>query len=285
MDPFKIRIDRLNILGMMKNKIINPKKEEIPDNIFLKCPKCNESVSSKSLRDNYNVCKNCNYHFKLTSRDRLEQIFDLGKYKELFANVVGDNPLNFEGYDEKISTLQEKTDLKEAVICAVGNVGGYKTAIAVMDSRFLMGSMGCAVGEKLTSLIEYATLHRLALIIFSASGGARMQEGIVSLMQMAKTSAAIERHSKAKLLYISVMTNPTTGGVSASFASLGDIIIAEPNALIGFAGARVIEQTIKQKLPEGFQSAEYLLECGFLDNIVHRKDMRNTLIKLLSFHL
>lgn len=284
MDPFKIRVNRLNILGRIKAKPKKKKNDNIPDDIFIKCPKCEHSSSSKVLFDNKSICTSCSHHFNISAHQRLDMIFDDGHYREMYEEVQGQNPLDFEGYDEKLEGLRRKTGLNEAVVCSVGKIEGKRAAVAVMDSRFLMGSMGGAVGEKITLLIEYATSKKLPLIIFCASGGARMQEGIISLMQMAKTSAAIERHSKAGLLYISVLTNPTTGGVTASFASLGDIIVAEPDALIGFAGARVIEETIKQKLPKGFQRSEYLLECGFLDAIIDRKNMRHELSKLLMLH-
>ena len=230
------------------------------------------------------VCPGCGHHFKVTSFYRIKTVLDSGSFREICSSVKGDNPLGFPGYEEKLSEVRESTGLREAVLTGTGRINGIKTAICVMDNRFLMGSMGSAAGEKITRCFEYAAKKRLPMIIFSASGGARMQEGIFSLMQMAKTSAAAAKHGEAGLLFISVMTNPTTGGVTASFASLGDIIIAEPKALIGFAGPRVIEQTIGQALPEGFQSSEYLLEHGFLDAVVERKDMKNTLAMLLSAH-
>ncbi len=216
--------------------------------------------------------------------ERLDLLIDKYSFREFSRrnNVV--NPLDFDGYSEKVEKLREKTALDEAIITGYAKIGGYSCVIAIMDSYFLMGSMGSIVGEKITRAIEKSTSLELPLIIVSTSGGARMQEGIVSLMQMAKTSAALAKHNKKGLLYLSVLTDPTTGGVTASFASLGDIIIAENNALIGFAGPRVIEQTIKQKLPEGFQRAEFLKECGFVDIVVERPEMRNTLYKLLKVH-
>ncbi len=228
------------------------------------------------------VCPRCGHYLKLSAGERLKATFDDGAYRELNEGLVGCNPIDFPGYDHKIEGLQERTGLSEAVVTAIGFIGGTRTVVAVLDSRFLMGSMGVAVGEKITRAIEYATDKQLPLVIYSASGGARMQEGIFSLMQMAKTSEALARHASRGLMYISVMTHPTTGGVTASFASLGDIIIAEPHALIGFAGPRVIEQTINQKLPEGFQRSEELLHDGFLDMIVERDQMRPVLVKLLS---
>ena len=231
------------------------------------------------------MCPHCGAHGVLGVRDRLTATVDEGSFRELFGNVRSRDPLDFPGYAEKLSALEQKTGLREAVITGTARIGGYRTALAVMDSRFIMGSMSSAVmTPMITRLAEYAAKKKLPLIIFCASGGARMQEGIYSLMQMAKTSAAIGRLGEAGCLYISVLTNPTTGGVTASFASLGDIILAEPKALIGFAGPRVIEQTIKQKLPEGFQRAEFLQECGFVDEVVPRSEMRGVLIRLLRLH-
>ena len=241
-------------------------------------------VLSRKYRELLRVCPHCGAHGVLGVRDRLTATVDEGSFRELFGNVRSRDPLDFPGYAEKLSALEQKTGLREAVITGTARIGGYRTALAVMDSRFIMGSMSSAVGEKITRLAEYAAKKKLPLIIFCASGGARMQEGIYSLMQMAKTSAAIGRLGEAGCLYISVLTNPTTGGVTASFASLGDIILAEPKALIGFAGPRVIEQTIKQKLPEGFQRAEFLQECGFVDEVVPRSEMRGVLIRLLRLH-
>ena len=202
----------------------------------------------------------------------------------MFQEIKVTNPLEFPGYEEKLKKAEQKSDLDEGVLCGVGNINSKKVATAIMDSNFMMGSMGSAVGERITRIIEYATQNKLPLIIFTASGGARMQEGIISLMQMAKTSAAIARHDEAGLLYISVITNPTTGGVTASFAMLGDIIISEPGAILGFAGRRVIENTINQKLPEDFQSAEFMLEKGFIDDIVDRKNLKNYLSRVLKLH-
>jgi len=202
----------------------------------------------------------------------------------MFQEIKVTNPLEFPGYEEKLKKAEQKSDLDEGVLCGVGNINSKKVATAIMDSNFMMGSMGSAVGERITRIIEYATQNKLPLIIFTASGGARMQEGIISLMQMAKTSAAIAKHDEAGLLYISVITNPTTGGVTASFAMLGDIIISEPGAILGFAGRRVIENTINQKLPEDFQSAEFMLEKGFVDDIVDRKNLKNYLSRVLKLH-
>lgn len=230
------------------------------------------------------MCTYCNGHLPISPSARISKLIDLDSFEEFDKEMKSANPLEFEGYEDKIETTMKKVEQNEAVITGKGRIGGIETVLAVMDSRFIMGSMGSVVGEKITRAIEYATAHELPIIIFSASGGARMQEGIISLMQMAKTSAALARHDEKGLLYISVLTNPTTGGVTASFAMLGDIIIAEPNALIGFAGPRVIEQTIRQKLPQGFQRSEFLLEHGMIDCIVERKDMRDSLYKLLKFH-
>lgn len=251
---------------------------------WVKCDNCKEILYKDEVHQNLSVCPNCGKHFRISARRRIKQIIDEGTFEELDEYMQTTDPLNFEGYTKKIETLQEKTKINEAVMTGIGEINGIKTAIAVMDGNFMMGSMGSVVGEKITRCIETAIEKRLPVIIFCVSGGARMQEGIVSLMQMAKTSAALKKLSNEGLLYISVLTDPTTGGVTASFASLGDIILAEPNALIGFAGPRVIEQTIKQKLPEGFQRSEFLLEHGFIDKIVERKDMKETLTKILLLH-
>ena len=248
------------------------------------CPACGKAVPRRELVGHRYVCPLCGHHYPVGAYYRLSLILDKGTFRELDAPLASNNPLDFPGYAEKLSALEQKTGLREAVITGTARIGGYRTALAVMDSRFIMGSMSSAVGEKITRLAEYADKYKLPLILFSASGGARMQEGILSLMQMAKTSAALERFSQKGGLYISVLTHPTTGGVTASFASLGDIMLAEPGALIGFAGPRVIEQTIGEKLPEGFQSAEYLLEHGFLDAIVPRDALRATLLHLLKLH-
>ncbi|HEY8395769.1 MAG TPA: acetyl-CoA carboxylase, carboxyltransferase subunit beta [Bacilli bacterium] len=263
------------------------KKEEvekvtIPDNIFTKCPHCQELVIKDDYERNYQVCPKCQYHERLHPRERIKMICDT--FTELFADLKSVNPLDFPGYPEKLQSYREATGEEEAVLTGIGTIKEYKVAIAVLNSFFMMGSMGSVVGEKITRLVERALEERLPLLIFSASGGARMQEGIFSLMQMAKTAAAIKKYSEAGLLYISVLTNPTTGGVLASFAFLGDVIIAEPGALIGFAGKRVIEQTIKQELPQNFQSAEFQLEKGFVDMVVSRSKLREVIIKLLRLH-
>lgn len=252
---------------------------------WVKCEDCKEILYKDDVRNNYSVCPNCGKHFRLSSRRRIKQIIDEGTFEEIGKGLYTKNPLQFEGYIKKLENLKEKTKIEEAVTTGIGKINGQKVVIAVMDGNFLMGSMGSVVGEKITLAIEKSIEQKLPLIIFCVSGGARMQEGIVSLMQMAKTSAALAKHDDAGLLYISVLTDPTTGGVTASFAMLGDIIIAEPKALIGFAGPRVIEQTIKQKLPEGFQKSEFLLEHGFIDMVVERKYMKDTLSKLIQMHM
>lgn len=256
----------------------------IPNGKWVNCKKCKSIIYLEDLEKDYHVCPTCNYHFNISAEDRVKQIFDEDSFVPMFEDVEATNPLDFPGYEEKINKLKEKSGLTEGVLCGTGKIGSKKVAAAIMDSNFLMGSMGCAVGERITRTVEYATANKLPLIIFTASGGARMQEGILSLMQMAKTSAAIAKHDEAGLLYISIITNPTTGGVTASFAMLGDVIIAEPGATLGFAGRRVIENTINEKLPEDFQSAEFMLEKGFVDDIVNRKELRNYLSKLLRLH-
>lgn len=251
---------------------------------WIKCEKCNDIVYKEDVHENLSVCPNCDNHFRLSSRRRIWQVIDEGTFEEFEIDMTIKDPLNFPGYSKKIETIRKFTDIKEAVKTGTGKINGHKVIIGVMDANFMMGSMGSLVGEMVTRAVEEAIKEKLPLIMFCASGGARMQEGIVSLMQMAKTSSSLARLDEAGLLYISVLTDPTTGGVTASFASLGDIILAEPGSLIGFAGPRVIEQTLKEKLPEGFQSAEFLLEHGFIDKVVHRKDMKNTLSEILELH-
>ncbi len=276
-------IDKIKKVTVVDTKA-NTKASDMMVGKWIKCDNCKEILYKEDVRNNYSVCPNCGKHFRLSSRRRISQIIDDGTFEETDSNLQTTDPIHFEGYIQKIKLLEEKTKIKEAVKTGTGKINGINVAIAVMDANFLMGSMGEAVGEKITRLIEKAIEKHLPLIIFCASGGARMQEGMVSLMQMAKTSSALSKLNKAGLLYISVLTDPTTGGVTASFASLGDIILAEPKALIGFAGPRVIEQTINQKLPEGFQRAEFLLEHGFVDRIVERKDMKEELYKILKLH-
>lgn len=257
---------------------------QIPSGMWVKCDVCGEIIYKDDFHSNNKICVKCEQHFRMDAYARIQLIIDDETFQENNLDVVTKNVLSFPNYEKKIETLQSTTGLSEGVVTGTGNINDIKVAIGVMDSRFLMGSMGAAVGEKITRLVELATSEKLPLIIFTASGGARMQEGIISLMQMAKTSAAIGRHSDNGGLYISVLTDPTTGGVTASFAMLGDIILAEPGSLIGFAGPRVIKQTIKQDLPDGFQRAEFLLEHGFVDKIVNRNDMKDTLYQILKLH-
>ena len=276
--------DSLLANKMQEQEESSDKAPFVPDGAWIKCSACGETLYNEDVSFNEHCCPKCGEHFRIGSGKRLNLIIDEGSFTEWSKHKTTKNVLNFPDYDEKIKGLQIKTGLLESVITGEGEINGKKTAIAIMDNSFLMGSMGQIVGEKITRAIEKATRLKLPIIIVSTSGGARMQEGIVSLMQMAKTSAALKRHSDAGLLYVSILTDPTTGGVTASFAMLGDVIIAEPGALIGFAGPRVIEQTIGQKLPEGFQRAEFLLEKGFVDMIVERSDMKKVLEKLLCFH-
>ena len=260
------------------------KKPEVPEGLLKKCNACKSAIFAQDVKNADYICPKCHNYFRIHARHRIEMVADEGSFEEWNTDLVTRNPLHYKGYEEKIKMMQEKTGLDEAVLTGSALVHGIKAAIGVCDSRFIMASMGEVVGEKITRMVERATEEKLPVILFACSGGARMQEGIVSLMQMAKTSAALKRHSDAGLLYISVLTNPTTGGVTASFAMLGDVILAEPGALIGFAGPRVIEQTIGQKLPQGFQRSEFLLEHGFIDRIVARKELKAVLSKILSMH-
>ncbi|MBE6896279.1 MAG: acetyl-CoA carboxylase, carboxyltransferase subunit beta [Ruminococcaceae bacterium] len=247
------------------------------------CPNCHKDIPLSKLWANGLVCS-CGYHFRMKARQRIQMIADKDSFHEMFSSVTSGNPLNFPGYKEKIETVRIASGEKEAVICGTATIGEEKCCLFVMESYFMMGSMGSAVGEKITMLFEYATKYRLPVIGFTVSGGARMQEGLLSLMQMAKTSSAVKRHSDSGLLYIAVLTDPTTGGVTASFAMQADIILAEPEATIGFAGARVIEQTTKRSLPDGFQKSEFVLEHGFIDSIVPRSNQKKTLTELLKLH-
>lgn len=274
---FRQRRDRLLTYQAMREGKI-PSARKVP------CPQCGEDSSALDWSRNRQVCPRCGFHKPIGAYYRLSIILDPGTFQELEEKLEPADPLNFPGYPAKLAVREEETGLRDAAVAAVGKIMGRKAVFVVLDSRFFMGSMGTAVGEKVTRAAEYATRRRLPLIIFAASGGARMQEGIFSLMQMAKTAAAIQRHQDKGGLYISCLTHPTTGGVTASFASLGDIMLAEPGALIGFAGPRVIEQTIGEKLPEGFQRAEYLLDHGFLDRIVPRDQWRAVLGQLLALH-
>lgn len=256
------------------------------ENVFVRCEECGEHLYKRELEENQQVCHHCNYHFRIGAYERLEQIFDDRYCEELDAEVISTDPLGFvdsKPYKKRIEQARHATGLPEAVINARGKIGGHQVLASAMDMNFIGGSMGSAVGEKITRVIERAISERGAVVIFSASGGARMQEGALSLMQMAKISAALAALEERHLPFISVLTDPTTGGVTASFAMLGDLILAEPKALIGFAGPRVIEQTIRQKLPKDFQRSEFLLDHGMVDAIVDRREMRNYIIKSLDF--
>lgn len=278
-------IDKIKKISANADEI--SKNQEASDMLigkWIKCDNCKEILYKEEVHRNLSVCPNCGKHFRISSRRRIAQLVDEGTFQEMNSKMGLRDPLQFEGYQKKLEGLVEKTQIEEAVQTGEGEINRQKTMLAVMDGNFMMGSMGSVVGEKITLCIEEAIARKLPIILVCVSGGARMQEGIISLMQMAKTTNALMRLNEAGLLSICVLTDPTTGGVTASFASLGDIIIAEPKALIGFAGPRVIEQTVKQKLPEGFQSAEFLLEHGFIDKIVERKDLKKVLGELLKFH-
>lgn len=259
-------------------------KRDVPEGLMKKCNQCQQIFYSKEIEKNLHVCPNCEYHFQQTAWQRINSLFDEDTFEEWDKELISNNPLNFPDYEEKLEKDREKSGLNEAVVTGKGLIGGQVVAFGVMDARFRMGSMGSVVGEKIARAIENAKNESLPFIIFSASGGARMQEGVLSLMQMSKTSVAIKRFSNAGGLMITVMTDPTTGGVSASFASLGDYNFAEPGALIGFAGRRIIEQTIREKLPADFQTAEFLLKHGQLDKVVHRHDLKELLTTILKMH-
>lgn len=276
-NAFTRRRDRLMAMKELRDRYV-------PYDQGVTCPGCYRSMARAEVAKNLYVCPLCGHHFPIGARRRLRMLLDRESFDELNGGCVSADPLAFPEYREKLVKARERTGLGEAALTGTGRIGGYACAVGALDGRFLMGSMGAAVGEKITRLAEYATAYALPLILISASGGARMQEGILSLMQMAKTAAAIGRHGEAGLLYVSVLTDPTTGGVTASFASLGDVTLAEPGALIGFAGPRVIQQTIGQTLPEGFQSAEFQLEHGFVDAVVPRSALRDTLAQLLMLH-
>ena len=256
----------------------------VPGERLCTCPQCGGESERRAVAAALSVCPLCGYHFPMGAYYRLSSVLDSGSFRELNEKLTSNDPLHFPGYGAKLDAARRKTGMNEAAVTAVGTIGGSRCVVGVLDSRFFMGSMSAAVGEKLTLAIEHAIKNKLPLILFAASGGARMQEGILSLMQMAKTSAALARFAEKGLLYISVLTDPTTGGVTASFASLGDIILAEPGALIGFAGPRVIQQTIGETLPQGFQRAEFQMEHGFVDAVVPRSQMRDTLARLLKLH-
>lgn len=273
-----------DILPRGKKRESLGKTPEVPEGLLKKCNACKAAIITEDVIRNAYICPKCGNYFRIHARRRLSMLADPGSFEEWNAGLPIKNPMGYRGYEEKLEKTREKTGLDEAVLTGKIRIEGQEAAIGIFDSRFIMASMGSVVGEKLTRTIERATKEKLPLIIFACSGGARMQEGIASLMQMAKTAAALKRHSDAGLLYISVLTNPTTGGVTASFAMLGDIILAEPGALIGFAGPRVIEQTIGQKLPEGFQKSEFLLEHGFIDRIVERSELKAVLLGILRLH-
>ncbi len=256
---------------------------EVPDELFAKCPACKHMIYQKDL-GLAKICPTCTYNFRISAKERLALTVDEDSFEELFTGIETTDPLKFPGYKEKLAQVQAKTGLDEAVLTGIGLIKGEKVALAIMDSNFIMASMGTVVGEKITRLFEFATVERLPLVIFTASGGARMQEGIMSLMQMAKISAAVKRHSNEGLFYLTILTDPTTGGVTASFAMEGDVILAEPQALVGFAGRRVIETTVRENLPDDFQKAEFLLEHGFVDAIVKRTDLVDTIAMLVAFH-
>lgn len=258
-------------------------KPEVPDELFDKCPGCKKTIYQKDLGLE-KTCPHCSYNFRVSAKERLAIVVDQDSFEELFTGIETTDPLNFPGYVKKLAETREKTGLDEAVVTGLARIYGQKVALGIMDANFIMASMGTVVGEKITRLFELAREKELPVVLFTASGGARMQEGIMSLMQMAKISAAVQRHSKAGLFYLTVLTDPTTGGVTASFAMEGDIILAEPQTLIGFAGRRVIESTVRETLPADFQKAEFLLEHGFVDQIVKRQDLRETIGKLVVLH-
>ncbi len=266
---------------------VSNKRKAIPDGVWLKCPECDQPSYTKEVEANRNVCPKCQYHMTLNARQRVELLVDAGSFEEFDADMLSLDPLDFKGvktYKEKLASDQKITGLVDAAITGSCKIDGIAAALAVTDSQFIMGSMGSVVGEKIARAVEYGTKHKIPVVIVSGSGGgARMYEGCISPMQMAKTCAALSRHAEAKQLYISVLTNPTMGGIMASFAGVGDVIIAEPKALLGFAGPRVIEQTVRQKLPKGFQTSEFMLAHGMLDMIVARKDMKATIAKIMAY--
>lgn len=271
----------LNDKVMEENKLI---KVYIPKGMWIKCQKCKATIYKDDFEKSHKVCLDCGYHFKISAKERIKTIIDENSFIELYTNIVRRNPINFEGYEQKLIKNEKKAEVNEAIVTGIGKINKKVIALAIMENSFMMGSMGCIVGEKLTKLIEYSTQNSLPLLIFSTSGGVRMQEGIFSLMQMAKVSTAICKHNSKKLLYISIITNPTFGGVTASFAMAGDIILSEPNAFIGFAGKKVVKTVSNEKLPEHYQTAEFALENGFIDDIVQRKDMRKYIDDILNIH-
>jgi acetyl-CoA carboxylase carboxyl transferase subunit beta len=278
----------MSLFGKSNNTFLRvSKKKAIPDGVWIKCPECQQPSYTKEVDANDNVCRKCEHHMTLSARERIALLVDEGTFVEMDPDMLSMDPLDFKGvktYKDKLAADQKLTGLKDAAITGHGKINGRSMVLAVTDSQFIMGSMGSVVGEKVTRAVEYATEKKLPIIIVSGSGGgARMYEGCISLMQMAKTCAALSRHGKAGQAYISVLTNPTMGGIMASFAGVGDIIIAEPKALLGFAGPRVVEQTVRQKLPKGFQTSEFMLAHGLLDMIVHRRDMKATLARILDY--
>jgi|UniRef100_UPI0037845C21 acetyl-CoA carboxylase carboxyl transferase subunit beta len=273
-------------MGFFKKRTVDAlgeKKRDMPEGLWTKCPSCNESLFEDALSKNLRVCTSCGYHFTIASGERIASMVDEGSFVEMDQGLDSVNALGFKGYLDKVKAYQQKTGLTEAVLTGRATIEGVPVLLAIMDFRFLGASMGSVVGEKITRAIEAATAERKPVLVFSASGGARMHEGILSLMQMAKTSGALARHAEARLPYISILTHPTTGGVTASFATLGDIIIAEPKCMIGFAGPRVVKETTHADLPPGFQTAEFMMQHGLVDMIVDRKDMRTTLARLLRY--
>ena len=258
-------------------------KPEVPDELFSQCPGCKYTIYQKDLGSE-RICPHCGYTFRISAQERLALTIDMGTFLEMFKGIETQDPLKFPGYQKKLASMREKTGLDEAVVTGTALIKGEKVALGIMDSNFIMASMGTVVGEKITRLFEFATDEKLPVVLFTASGGARMQEGIMSLMQMAKISAAVKRHSNAGLFYLTILTDPTTGGVTASFAMEGDIILAEPQSLVGFAGRRVIENTVREDLPEDFQKAEFLLEHGFVDAIIKRRELPDTIARLVRLH-
>lgn len=280
-DLFKVVKERF---GAELPQPASEKEVEIPQDLLFKCPRCSNVIYNEEFERAMKVCPKCSYHARLTWKERLDLTVDKGSFKEFDSDMHSLNPIGFPKYEEKVEKLSEQVGMNDAIKTGECTIRGYRCVIGIMDSHFMMASMGSVVGEKITRAFEYATEKGLPVVMFTASGGARMQEGIISLMQMAKTSGAVKRHSDAGGLYITVMTDPTTGGVTASFASLGDIILAEPKVLIGFAGRRVIQDTIRQRLPDDFQSAEFQQDCGFVDMIVERGMMRKRISNILKLH-
>lgn len=282
MDLFTFLKPKNELEGVSADTELN--RPFVPDSMWVKCPGCGAMLLMSDIEENEKICTKCGYHFRLNARERISLLADKDSFLEFDADLKSRNIIDFPDYNKKLKSAKLKSGENESVITGKCTMGGYETALCVMEPGFMMGSMGTVTGEKITRAFEYATENMLPVVVCTVSGGARMQEGIMSLMQMAKTSGAVKRHSDAGLLYITVLTDPTTGGVTASFAMEGDIIISEPNALIGFAGPRVIEQTIRQKLPKGFQTAEFVRDKGFIDAVVNRKDLKVTLVRLLGLH-